>query len=241
MLWVSLALAQAPGAEAYVEVVPVAQASGGLLSASEAWLQTEAADPLRLSLTGWIGAVSCTDFDHDDEGAAVRRWPSVESASGAPMRVVLDDERAVWREIFQLRAGPVQSSYVQWDCSPASLKALRDEGSRAVGDEALADWLADEHDVRADGQHCSHEECVKLGTHSPGFSRSYGGSFTMDNAGERDCRVACPVTDSQRQIDAANAQFEGRLYAHPSGESRALFATQALCEASELTNPYPSG
>ena len=121
------------------------------------------------------------------------------------------------------------------------MKALRDEGSRAVGDEALADWLADEHDVRGDGQHCSHEEGVKLGTHSPGFSRSYGGSFTLDNAGERDCRVTCPVSESERQIHTANAQFKGRLYAHPGDATRALFATEALCEASELAHPYPSG
>lgn len=121
------------------------------------------------------------------------------------------------------------------------MKALRDEGSRAVGDEALADWLADEHDVRGDRQHCSDCQGVKLGTHSPDFSHSSGGSFSIVDASERDCRVGCPVTDSRGKIDVANARFEGRLYAHPSGASRSLYTTEALCEASELTSPYPSG
>ena len=241
-MWISLALAQVPGLDAFVEVVPVAQASGGLFNASEAYLQTdqgclqvtiehgevqvprsvsaalngepsECAYHLKLSLTGWTGTVSCVDFDHDDEGAPVRRWPLMEMSSGAPMLVVLDDQRAVWRDAFQVRAVPVDYTDTVLDCSPASLKSLRRQGTRAVGEVGLADWLGTEHRVFGNYKHCMDYQGVHLQRSNPGFSGGVIGPVTEIHVGEHDCRETCPVNEGLRQLTAANDQLRDRATA----------------------------
>jgi hypothetical protein len=239
---VTVAFAAPP--DGWQEVRP-AELTGGLLDTDAAWLHTptgclevslrpsEMVAPVcatehmtcewRVDLDttwGW-GTTSCELADGSGTG-------SVEGGSNhARPRLVIHDARmAVWRHVVTLVAAPERHLREDRPCTPKSMRRLEARSEPAE---------LERRGIVAGMQQCNVSEGVHVYARPAQGAQGVGIGIT-ELPDAVDCTLPCPPNDALDVVRARNAELRGRLFTAADDPVIALFVSEALCEASQLTS-----